>query len=113
MSKYIVEKDRQDNGMDYQVVRKNGRRDFRDVICACYYESDSKLIVDALNGQDRKGYGVWIIEEKDENNDWDALSHVFYIEGEDQADVFIDLLQINHPEKMFRKVKYTRLEPQE
>ena len=51
---YIVEKDRQPNGMDYQVVSKNDRRGFREVICACYYEHEAQMIAEALNNKQVK-----------------------------------------------------------
>ena len=51
--RYVVERERQVNGMDYQVVTL-GFRGSRNVICFCYYEHEAQLIADALNAQDKK-----------------------------------------------------------
>ena len=54
--RYFVEKERQVNGMDYQVVTIRFRS-CRSVICFCYHEFEAQLIANALNAQGRKEIG--------------------------------------------------------
>ena len=52
--RYVVEKERQKGGLDYQVVL-SGYRFNRNIICFCYYEHEAQLIADALSAQYKKG----------------------------------------------------------